>query len=213
MSLPMLDGAVLAGADGLLGVDGMQGRRLTMDFERNCIEIAESEGARRLRGWSTIQGELRFGNLVLIEGRIRGRRINILIDTGAASNFANTALLNALNVATVSASSSSNETMRAYTAGAPILLDTAMIVPEIDFGAVVARNVLAYVGDFHIFDVWGLNDEPTLLVGMDVLTQSYGLSIDYGRGTVHFRFEEPANSGSRIRGSNSNSVTSIRSDR
>jgi predicted aspartyl protease len=38
--MPALQGAVLAGEQGLLGVDGMRGRRLRMDFERNCIEIS-----------------------------------------------------------------------------------------------------------------------------------------------------------------------------
>jgi predicted aspartyl protease len=33
-AMPMLQGAVLAGEHGLLGVDGMRGRRLRMDFER-----------------------------------------------------------------------------------------------------------------------------------------------------------------------------------
>src|SRR5690606_9071382 len=44
-ALPMLSGGVLAGEQGLLGVDGMGGRRLRMDFERNCIEIVLSAQA------------------------------------------------------------------------------------------------------------------------------------------------------------------------
>src|SRR5688572_10104695 len=47
---------VLAGEDGLLGVDGMQGRRLRMDFVRRCIEIVPSRGARPLNGWDRIAG-------------------------------------------------------------------------------------------------------------------------------------------------------------
>ena len=45
----MLRGAVLAGEQGLLGVDGMRGRRLRIDFERGCIEIIPSADAPRLR--------------------------------------------------------------------------------------------------------------------------------------------------------------------
>jgi hypothetical protein len=31
------------------------------------------------------------------------------------------------------------------------------------------RDVIAFVGDFHIFGHWGLQSEPTLLLGMDVI--------------------------------------------
>jgi hypothetical protein len=47
--------------------------------------------------------------------------------------------------------------------------------------------VNAYIGDFHIFDLWGLQDEPTLLIGMDVLARSHEMAIDYEHGVVHFR--------------------------
>jgi hypothetical protein len=51
----------------------------------------------------------------------------------------------------------------------------------------VVDGVKAYVGDFHIFDLWGLRDEPTLLIGMDVLARSREMAIDYQHGVVHFR--------------------------
>jgi hypothetical protein len=54
-------------------------------------------------------------------------------------------------------------------------------------GELEISNIAAYVGDFHIFDLWGLQDEPTLLMGMDVLSQARAISIDYSNGSVHFR--------------------------
>ena len=45
----------------------------------------------------------------------------------------------------------------------------------------------AYIGDFHIFDFWGLQDEPTMLIGMDVLARSREMAIDYEQGVVYFR--------------------------
>jgi hypothetical protein len=41
------------------------------------------------------------------------------------------------------------------------------------------------VGDFHVFSVWGMDDEPTLLLGMDVLGNARKLAIDYGRRELH----------------------------
>lgn len=208
-ALPLLEGAVLGGADGLLGVDGLRERRLTLDFERRCIEIADASAARRLRGWNEASGELRFGNLLLVEGRARGVAINLLIDTGAGSNFANTALLDALDATPIQAGEFPDQVRRAYTAGQPIVLDTAMMIPQLVFGEVTARNIVAYVGDFHIFDLWGLRDEPTLIVGMPVLEQARGISIDYERAEVHFRFPPQLRTGSRIPGAGMDATITV----
>jgi len=196
-ALPLLHGAVLAGEQGLLGVDGMQGRRLRMDFERNCIEIIPSQGARRLRGWATIRGELRFGHLVVIRGSINGVRVNLLIDTGSDSSLANPALRDALN-ARIRRNQSRLDYAIAHTAGTPVLLDRAMFMPTLSVGELEVRNITAFVGDFHIFRLWGFEGEPTLLVGMDVLSQARGIAIDYGRGTVHLHTRDHLRFGTRL---------------
>lgn len=197
-SLPMLRGAVLAGEQGLLGVDGMRGRRLRMDFERNCIEITPSAGARRLRGWTTIRGELRFGHLVVVRGSISGVHVNLLLDTGSDSSLANMALRNALN-ARIRRNRGHIESTIAFTAGPPVVLDNAIVISRMTMGELEVRNVVAFVGDYHIFQLWQFIDEPTLLIGMDVLSQARGLAIDYERGTVYLHIRDPLHFGTRLR--------------
>ena len=194
--LPMLSGAVLAGEHGLLGVDGMQDRRLRMDFERNCIEIVPSRQGQRLRGWSVIRGELRFGHLVVVRGSINGIRVNLLLDTGSDSSLANVALRDAMNVRL--RRRLRREQTIAYTAGEPVVLEHALLVPRMRMGELEVRNVTAYVGDFHIFGLWDLLDEPTLLLGMDVLSQTRGLAIDYGRRTVSLHLRDQLRFGTRV---------------
>jgi predicted aspartyl protease len=183
-ALPILDSGVLAGEHGLLGVDGMAGRRLTMDFERRCIEIEPSEGARRLRGWAPLRGELRFGRLIVVRGRVSGVVVNVLIDTGADTSLANMALYNALQSR---ARRQRTIPSRAFTANRPILLDRAIIIPELEVSEMEVANFGAYAGDFHVFALWEMLDEPTLLLGMDVLREARAMAIDYGRQTVYFR--------------------------
>ena len=196
--MPLLQGAVLAGEQGLLGVDGMRGRRLRMDFERRCIEITPSQGAPRLRSWVTIQGEFRFGSLVVIPGEIRNQRVNLMIDTGSDTSMANVALREQLR-AGVRVDYSRTDLARAFTAGEPIALDAAVLIPRLQVGGgIEVDNLIAYVGNFHIFNLWGLQDEPTLLIGMDVLSQARAIAIDYERGTVHFRLRR-FETGTRIR--------------
>jgi predicted aspartyl protease len=196
-ALPMLSGNVLAGEHGLLGVDGMSGRRLRMDFERHCIEIVPSREARRLRGWSSIEGQMRFGHLVIVRGSINGIRVNLLLDTGSDSSLANVALRDAMN-ARVRHRPRQEQTI-AYTAGPSVVLQNAILIPRMMMGELEIRNVTAYVGDFHVFRIWDLINEPTLLIGMDVLSQARGLAIDYGRGTVHLHVRDPLRFGTRIR--------------
>lgn len=193
--LPLLQGAVLAGEQGLLGVDGMQDRRLMLDFHRRCIEIIPSLRAPRLRGWTAIQGELRFRHLVVVPGRVNRVRVNVLIDTGSDTSLANSALRRAVEAAVHRDLTFFGV---ASTAGRPIQLDRAMILPRLTMGDLSIRNVPAFVGDYHVFALWGLADEPTLLLGMDVLEQARAMAIDYGDATVYFRLDEPILTGSRV---------------
>jgi hypothetical protein len=188
----------LAGEQGLLGIDGMLGRRLMMDFERRCIEIRPSQRAPPLHNWFTIQGEFRFGSLVVIPGEIRNQRVNLIIDTGSDASMANVALREQLRRG-ARGDYSRSEVARAFTAGEPVALDAAVLIPRLELGGgVEVNNLIAYVGNFHIFNLWGLQDEPTLLIGMDVLSQTRAIAIDYERGAVHFRLRR-IGAGTRLR--------------
>lgn len=186
VEMPILGGAVMAGEHGLLGVDGMAGRRLLLDFRRGCIEIEPSRNAPRLRGagWTTIRGELRFGHLIVLRARTEALTVNVLIDTGSDTSLANTALLRAVNVRRGRAPT---YVERAISATGTGVLADAIVLPHIEIADLRVENVAAYVGDYHIFALWGMLDEPTLLLGMDVISQADAMAIDYGRETVHFR--------------------------
>jgi len=187
--LPVLAGRMFAGEQGLLGVDGMQGRRLLIDIEHGCVEITASRNAPRLFGWTTIHGQLRFGDLVVAPGRIHGVRVNIIIDTGSDASLANIALRDAVSAPIADDPQHAN-IVRAYTAGLPVALQGAVAVPTLEMGELTVSHVFAYVGDFHVFQLWGLTQEPTLLLGMDVISQVRGVAIDYGRSIVQFKLAQ-----------------------
>ncbi|MES1201583.1 MAG: aspartyl protease family protein [Pseudomonadota bacterium] len=184
--MPILNNErVLAGEAGILGVDGMEDRRLRIDFEDHCIEILPADHARPLGGWIQVRGALRFGHLVVLRARVRDVPINVLLDTGSDGTLGNVALRNALQH--VALSREDLIAGRAYTAGRPIVFDQAVVIPEMDLGDLAVTHVTAFIGDFHVFSLWGLSDEPTLLIGMDVLSQTREIAIDYRRAIVHFR--------------------------
>lgn len=197
--MPVLHGPVLAGEQGLLGVDGMQGRRLRLDFDRGCIEIRPSSGARSVApGWTRLRGELRFGHLVVVPGRVGRVNVNVLIDTGSDRSLGNIALRDALREANPGYARDVEAAVRAYSAGHAVILDDAIALQRLQLQDLQIRNLVAFVGDFHIFSLWGLQDEPTMLVGMDVLSRSREIVIDYGRATVDLRIRSAERTGSNI---------------
>lgn len=193
-ALPMLQGSFLAGEQGVLGVDSMRGRRLRIDFVRNCIEIIPAQGAPRLmRDWTTVRGQLRFGHLVVIPARVANVDVNLFLDTGSNQTLANPALQAAV-IGSAGQRASVEERTVAYTAGRPVVLENEILVPRMRIGArgeITLRHVTAYVGPFHIFELWGLQEQPAMLIGMDVLAQTRELAIDYERAIVQFRFYPP----------------------
>jgi len=77
--------------------------------------------------------------------------------------------------------------VRVATAGETLRLEQTLFVRRLRISEMEVRDVTAYVGAFHIFELWGMADEPTLLIGMDVLAQARGIAIDYQRAVVYFQ--------------------------
>jgi len=182
---PVLDGPMLDGEHGLLGVDGMAGRLLHVDFTKRCVEIYETAAQMPMQGWLSVPARMRFGSLLMVQGDIMGVRVNVLIDTGSDISLANQHFRDALR--DVAARSIEYHNGHAFTFGRPIVLAQRVWTPRLRIGQTVVDSVNAYIGDFHIFDLWGLQDEPTLLIGMDVLARSREMAIDYEHAIVHFR--------------------------
>jgi hypothetical protein len=53
--------------------------------------------------------------------------------------------------------------------------------PGIQIGEARLSNIPVTFSDLHVFRMWGLADEPTLIVGMDVLGTLQKFVVDYGR--------------------------------
>jgi predicted aspartyl protease len=182
---PVLDSEMLDGEHGLLGVDGMAGRVLHVDFARRCVAVYESVEEMSVQGWLSVPARVRFGSMILVQGDIMGVAVNVLIDTGSNISLANEKFRNSLRA--VGARKIEYHNGHAFTFGRPIVLADKVWTPRMFLGRTVVDGVHAYIGDFHIFDLWGLQDEPTVLIGMDVLARSREMAIDYENGFVHFR--------------------------
>ncbi len=185
ITAPVIDGPMLSNADGLLGVDTLGERRLIFDLRRSTVSIDDGLSSLAGRGWVNVPGQRRFGNLIVARGRIGRISTHVIIDTGAQTSIVNGPLRNALAAGRGDARPVTGT--RITSVADPIVLNEAVFIPRLDFGAAALGNVTAYSGDLYIFELWGLTREPAIVIGMDVVRHMYGLAMNYRRARVEMQ--------------------------
>jgi hypothetical protein len=192
--LPIVTDA-LGGADGILGTDGMSGRRILVDFRHDLITITRSNNARAELGFRTIPFQLIKGNLLAVDATVGGIRTTAIIDTGGQVTIANLALRQALERRSSPLKSRPDTIMGVTTdiqdgdaaRTPPLLMGVAN-----QGGIVEIRYHNVTFGDMHIFEHWHLTSEPAMLIGMDALGLLDTLIIDYRRHELQIRMRDGA---------------------
>lgn len=184
-NVPVLPPAVLAGADGILGIEGLGRARIDIDFDRDRVTIERSRRQRAGRGMLTIPADLGHGGLLMTRARVGRVRVHAIIDTGAERSLGNLALRRALLLAPGSTDPNATTTV---TGATPELGEgTSLTVPRIRLGEAELDNLVVTFGDLYVFRLWDLEHEPTLLIGMDLLGTVERLVIDYRRREVQLK--------------------------
>ncbi len=177
--LPVIAPAVLADAEGILGVEGFEGMCLYADITNSVVEIHRNRCPRVDSRWARTRGRLLDGRLLAVKAYIQRVKVIVIIDTGAARSLGNPRLLQALQLQDLAADP------RAYAEvwGATAHRSEGQVVqtPGIRFGEVTVDNLHVTYGDFEVFELWGLVDEPAILLGMDVLGTAAAMMIDFRR--------------------------------
>jgi predicted aspartyl protease len=173
---PVVWAPLMAGADGILGVAGLKGDCITVDFLHNRVTIRHGGALSTPAGYERIPVRRLGDGLIVVAARVAGVRVDAIIDTGSEHTIGNIALRDSLawrrrkgEVAKVT---------DVYGATTDIASGELQIAPTIDFGRVKISNLTLVYGDFHIFQVWGLEGRPAIIIGMDVLGTVNALSID-----------------------------------
>jgi hypothetical protein len=194
--LPIVTDA-LGGAEGVLGTDGMQNRRIYIDFRHDLISITRSKNERADVGFRVIPFETMRGNLVVVNASIGSIRTKAIIDTGGQLTIANLALKASL------------EHRKSQLLGQEIHIEGVttdiqdadeLNTPPLRMGSgmedggganfieIKYRDIS--FGDMRIFEHWRLTDEPAMLVGMDALGLLDTLVIDYRRHELQIRMRQ-----------------------
>ena len=177
--------SVMGGADGILGVQGFEGLRVTVEFNNDRIRIERSRGQRARHNEGRIPAKLRFGRLLVVSGFVGNIRVKAVIDTGAEMTLGNIALRDAL--LRRRKNHDANEDVRVVGLDETSQMGRYLRTPMIRLGEAEIEGVPIIYGDIHVFKMWELQEEPALLVGMDILGSLEKLVIDYQREEIQFR--------------------------
>lgn len=193
-TMPLLPGDIFADADGILGVAGIQNMRMDVDFANDRVEIAPSHGKRAPSGYLTVRASLWQGGLLLVDGRVGSVPTKVIIDTGAERTIGNMQLREAL-----AGKAKREKVLEAKVLGATPSVGTATYfkVPRIRIGPTQLTDLPVTFGELYVFQLWGLTDEPALVVGMDVLGGLERFVVDYKR--AEFQMKSRGSSGFDVR--------------
>jgi hypothetical protein len=178
--------ASVVGTDGILGVDGLQGKLILADFEHDRIEVLDARLWRPAPKLVRIHARTRFGKLLVIDALVGTIKVKAVIDTGGQRTLGNSALYAQLGLRP-------SMTVRDETSFVIGATDSRQqgeryVVRRITLAQDFYINNLAVIfGDFFIFKLWDFEHIPALVIGMDMIGTLNTFGVDYLRSEIQVR--------------------------
>jgi predicted aspartyl protease len=183
--LPVVWGSVMSNTDGILGVASLKTERLFVDFKWNRVSIVEGGHRAAPAGFQRIPFRRLQDGLLVVPATVGGVQVNAVIDTGAQRTLGNLALREALS--TDRGAGKLLLVTNVYGATTESKSGEVHVVPAVELSSVTLKKVAVVYGDFHIFDVWNMREEPAMIIGMDVLGSFRALAIDFARSELYLK--------------------------
>lgn len=175
------------GIDGLLGVDWLTGERLVLDFKNKSLAITRSEADRTGLNRVVVPARRRHGQLTIVDAELSGRPISAMIDSGAQATLCNAPLRRLVeSIERRRPPAAPHEIVRLESLAGEPFAGELLYLPFLRLGGLTLGNVPIVSADTYIFELWGLKNEPALVLGMDLLTEFDSVALDYGRSQVRF---------------------------
>ena len=173
----------LGGAEGILGTEGLEDKRIYIDFRHDLITITRSHNERANVGFITVPMQRTNLGLVVMKAYVDGIPVKAILDTGGQVTIGNWAMRNALlrhergpaRPEQIFGVTTDEQNGESYS------------TPPIEFGSVRIEGARVTYGDMRIFDHWKLTDEPVVLIGMDAIGLLDTVIIDYRRHELQIR--------------------------
>jgi predicted aspartyl protease len=178
----------LLDADGYLGLDFLDGHRVTFDFQGGSLQVSDSR-PKFSAEWNR-PSETRIhafgssGHLRSLDCTVDGVSTAAFVDSGAEVSAANGPLLAALARRNSSFGVIGDMDLIDI-AGGEIRGKVAM-VKQIQLPGLAFDDCPLVIANFQVFRAWGLTHSPALLIGMNVLRRFSRVSIDYRLKELRF---------------------------
>ena len=177
---PLLPGDDI-GAEGILGLDSLQGQRVQIDFRKGIIAVDDARALGGNRGYEiVVVARRRSGQLILTDAVIDGVKVNVVIDTGAEYSIGNRALQKAL----ASTHGSGTMVLRSVT-GQEITADLG-VADNLKINEMNFVNVVIAYADAPPFKALGLAEKPALFLGMRDMRSLDRIAIDFSTRRIYF---------------------------
>ena len=194
LQLPALRESDLGG-DGMIGIDALVEQRLMMDFEKRVIRVEDARIPVKIRPGDIVVTARRYrGQLILTHVRAAGFPLDAVIDTGTQITIGNLALRDKLikrnrnKFVTIEVTGVTGVTMK---------MELAKIA-ELQLGPVTLHDVPMAFADAPPFKVFGIHDQPALLLGTDILESFRRVSLDFRARKVRFQLRRCGTQGIMI---------------
>jgi len=182
------------GAAGLIGVDMLEERRVLIDFRKETMQVLET----RRRAPSLIKDDDAIvvtarnsaGRLILSDARLNGKRIDVIVDTGAQTSVGNMALQRLVADRRANRFPFAPTELTAVTGEDVPALRTA--IKRIVISGLDINDLPVSFADSQAFRALGLHERPALLLGMDSLSLFDRVEIDFPNKRVVFDLPDGA---------------------
>jgi predicted aspartyl protease len=182
------------GGQGMIGIDALVRRRIMMDFEKRLIKVEDaSRPVKSLPDEIVIIARRSRGQLILTHVRANGLSLDAVIDTGAEMTIGNLMLRDKL----LHRRQQFFHVKAIGVTGKAIDLQVA-VIPELQIGGILIRNLPVAFADLPPFHVFGIADEPALFLGTDVLETFRKVSLDFQARKVRFQLRRCSTTGIMI---------------
>jgi hypothetical protein len=168
----------------VLGADTFAGRRLEFDFTGGRLNAGPAPAALPAT-FTAVAAETVHRTFFIIPATVGGVAVRALVDSGARATLANRKLMQAMGYAEDDArlkaesgpAGATGHVMRTWTGAAADLTVG---------GERLAGQKLVFA-ELPVFAPLGLDEGPSLLLGIDSLRRFGAVALDYTRAEVQFR--------------------------
>ena len=183
---PLLDRSNI-GADGIIGLDSLQGQRVQIDFRKGLIAVSDSRTLGGNRGYEiVVTARRKSGQLIMADAIIDGVKVEVVIDTGSEISIGNPALQKKLS------RRGYQEQMTLHSVTGQSITANMGYARNLQIDKVGFGNVMIAFADSPAFAALGLDLKPALLLGMRDLRQLDRIAIDFSSRRIYFDVPEQA---------------------